>query len=131
MKYKLKRRPPPDTGCEYSPSCLACPRPICKYDDPLWEETGRRGILHRQIVDAFNKGLSTKTVAGAFGVSERTVTRVIAKAEESEDVAQSEDDDTVPVGRLHNLVLRRIKPLRRHPSMLRRTDDRAHTSLAM
>jgi len=24
----------PDDGCEYSPSCLLCPLPVCKYDDP-------------------------------------------------------------------------------------------------
>ena len=23
-----------DTGCEVSPSCLNCPLPQCKYDDP-------------------------------------------------------------------------------------------------
>ena len=24
-----------DDGCEYSPSCLQCPLPVCKYDDPV------------------------------------------------------------------------------------------------
>jgi len=24
----------PDDGCEYSPSCLLCRLPVCKYDDP-------------------------------------------------------------------------------------------------
>jgi hypothetical protein len=23
-----------DDGCEVSPSCLSCPLPLCKYDDP-------------------------------------------------------------------------------------------------
>jgi len=25
----------PDAGCEYSLSCLQCPLPVCKYDDPV------------------------------------------------------------------------------------------------
>ena len=25
-----------DTGCEVSSSCLDCPLPQCKYDDPAW-----------------------------------------------------------------------------------------------
>ena len=25
-----------DTGCEVSRSCLNCPLPRCKYDDPIW-----------------------------------------------------------------------------------------------
>ncbi len=24
-----------DTGCEYSPSCLTCPLPVCKHEAPL------------------------------------------------------------------------------------------------
>jgi len=24
-----------DDGCEYSPSCLRCPLPVCKHDDPV------------------------------------------------------------------------------------------------
>ncbi len=24
-----------DDGCEYSPTCLRCPLPLCKYDDPV------------------------------------------------------------------------------------------------
>jgi len=25
-----------DDGCEYSPSCLQCPLPVCKYDAKKW-----------------------------------------------------------------------------------------------
>ena len=31
-----------DTGCEVSPSCLTCPLPQCKYDDPVWFQRHRR-----------------------------------------------------------------------------------------
>ena len=27
----------PDRGCELSRSCLRCPLPICKYDQPDWK----------------------------------------------------------------------------------------------
>ena len=25
-----------DTGCQHAPSCLNCPFPVCKDDDPGW-----------------------------------------------------------------------------------------------
>ena len=31
-----------DTGCEVSRSCLNCPLPRCKYDDPTWFQQYRR-----------------------------------------------------------------------------------------
>jgi len=29
-----------DDGCEYSPSCLQCPLPVCKYDDTVGSKNG-------------------------------------------------------------------------------------------
>ena len=35
-----------DDGCEYSPSCLQCRLPVCKYEDPvgafLWVGKGKK-----------------------------------------------------------------------------------------
>ncbi len=31
-----------DTGCEVSLSCLNCPLPQCKYDDPAWFQRYQR-----------------------------------------------------------------------------------------
>jgi len=37
-----------DDGCEYCPSCLQCPLPVCKHDDPVgalrWVERTRKGL---------------------------------------------------------------------------------------
>ncbi len=44
-----------DTGCEVSPSCLNCPLPQCKYDDPVWFQRappvgpGLEGLEHHAI----------------------------------------------------------------------------------
>ncbi len=42
-----------DDGCEYSSSCLQCPLPACKYDDPVgaffWMMRGRTGGSQERI----------------------------------------------------------------------------------
>jgi hypothetical protein len=67
-----------DTGCALSPSCLNCHLPKCKYDDPhmiqrAHREKRRIAILktHRQ------EELTVAELAGRFGVSERTVFRIL------------------------------------------------------
>lgn len=76
---------PADTGCEVSPSCLRCPLPQCRYDDPLWFEDYRR----RQRVQAtatkvralgvLPKEQAVKAVALALGIDARTVYRRLAQ----------------------------------------------------
>ncbi len=39
----------PDRGCEVSRSCLDCPLPRCKHDDPIW--------YMRQVRDTFDPGI--------------------------------------------------------------------------
>ena len=53
-----------DKGCEAAPSCLACPLPQCKDDDPRWYN---RLVKRRQ---------DQELVAAQFGVTVRTVFRV-------------------------------------------------------
>jgi len=66
-----------DDGCDVSPSCLDCPLPRCRYEEP----GGLRALLNeqrdRQIIQLREKGMPVAELADYFGVSRRTVFRVI------------------------------------------------------
>jgi hypothetical protein len=66
-----------DEGCDISESCLSCPLPRCRYEEP----GGLRALLNeqrdRQIVQLRLKGVPVDALADHFGVSRRTVFRVI------------------------------------------------------
>jgi hypothetical protein len=68
-----------DSGCDLYPSCLSCPLPRCRYDDPggaaAMLRTGRNAAIARL---ASRDGLTVEELARAFGVSRRTVFRVLA-----------------------------------------------------
>ena len=70
-----------DYGCDVSPSCLSCPLPWCKYDDPV--------AFHRKIRESRNQDVvrvksdQDKTVpqlATDFGLSQRTIHRILERA---------------------------------------------------
>ncbi|MEE9284824.1 MAG: sigma factor-like helix-turn-helix DNA-binding protein [Dehalococcoidia bacterium] len=70
-----------DVGCDLYSSCLACPLPRCRYDDPGWmqrEERGQRDteILRTRVTEA----LPVVQLAARFGVSTRTVHRIIKRS---------------------------------------------------
>ncbi len=67
-----------DEGCDISPSCLRCPLPRCRYDDPGWlrrEAKARRDqeVLRMQGAE----GLGPMELAARFGVSRRTIHRIL------------------------------------------------------
>lgn len=66
-----------DDGCEVHPQCLTCPLPRCRYDEP----GGLRGMLSawrdRQVVELRSKGAAVEEIAEQFGVSRRTVFRIL------------------------------------------------------
>ena len=72
-----------DDGCDVHPHCLTCPLPRCRYDEP----GGLRALLNsrrdRQIVALRLKGVAVEDLAGRFGVSRRTVFRILEKPEHS------------------------------------------------
>jgi hypothetical protein len=71
-----------DNGCEVSSSCLHCPLPKCKYDDPAWYQAYRRQARDLQVAAAYREeGLSVFQVARRFNVSPRTVHRAIRRAQ--------------------------------------------------
>ncbi len=66
-----------DDGCEVHPHCLSCPLPRCRYEEP----GGLRALLNerrdREIVEQRLRGASVEELADRFGVSRRTVFRVL------------------------------------------------------
>jgi hypothetical protein len=67
-----------DTGCDLYPSCLSCPLPRCRYDEPggapALLRTGRDATILRL---AHEDRVSIDRIAQMFGLSRRTVFRVL------------------------------------------------------
>jgi hypothetical protein len=67
-----------DEGCDLSPSCLACPLPRCRYDEPV----GVKAMANRERDTAirrmrFEACLPVDDISRQFQVSRRTVFRVL------------------------------------------------------
>jgi hypothetical protein len=69
-----------DDGCEVSPRCLECPLPQCKYDDPGWYQEELRRKRDDGVLEAYWRGLNAGEVAEQFGVSARTVHRILSRS---------------------------------------------------
>jgi len=68
-----------DEGCELFPSCLSCPFPTCRYDEPRGRQRWEKEARNREIIRAYQEeGESIKELARSFGISKRTVYRIIA-----------------------------------------------------
>ena len=66
-----------DTGCAVSSSCLICPLPQCKYDDPYWYARYRRGLREQHRMEVMEKeGLTNQEAADRFGISLRSIFRM-------------------------------------------------------
>ena len=66
-----------DTGCDLYPSCLACPLVKCRYDPapgPVPRNMERNARIHRR----FNEGEKVIRLAESFGLSRRTVFRILS-----------------------------------------------------
>ena len=73
-----------DNGCEVSLSCLRCPLPQCKFDDPAWYQARRRQGRDMQVLTVYKEErLSVFQVAERFGVSPRTVHRALRRVQDS------------------------------------------------
>ena len=67
-----------DRGCDVAPSCLRCPLPVCKYDDPGWLSRLVRRSRDRAVIAARRReGMSVADLAERFGLSARTIHRII------------------------------------------------------
>lgn len=68
-----------DDGCDIHPHCLSCPLPRCRYEEP----GGLRALLNqrrdREIVELRRRGVPVEVLAERFGVSRRTVFRILER----------------------------------------------------
>ena len=70
-----------DEGCSVSPSCLRCPLPWCKYDDPAAYHRELRLSRDREVMQVkLEQGKSVPQLARHFGLSERTIHRILERA---------------------------------------------------
>lgn len=69
-----------DTGCDLYPSCLRCPLPRCRYEDPGGAAAilrdGRDAAILRLAGDG---SMTIDQIAETFGLSRRTIFRVLRK----------------------------------------------------
>jgi hypothetical protein len=69
-----------DDGCSVSESCLTCPLPRCRYEEP----GGLRALLNemrdQEMLRMRRKGATVDELAGRFDVSRRTVFRVLGSS---------------------------------------------------
>lgn len=75
-----------DTGCELAPSCLSCPFPVCKEDDPTIPKRLKQATFDSRVYAAWvaNEYLTRKAdrvmaTAQDAGVVIRTVYRVLER----------------------------------------------------
>lgn len=66
-----------DTGCELSPSCLACPLPRCQYDEPGGVRRRLAETRDREIVRLRREGTTIAALARRYRITKRTVYRVL------------------------------------------------------
>ena len=70
-----------DEGCDVSPSCLRCPLPWCKYDDPVAYHRELRLSRDREVMQVKREeGKTVPQLARHFGLSERTIHRILERA---------------------------------------------------
>ena len=74
-----------DNGCEVSDSCLNCPLPQCKYDDPTWYQRNRRLAKDLKVLTAMRlEDLTVEETAERFSVTVRTIFRIMRRCREAD-----------------------------------------------
>ena len=67
-----------DHGCDISSSCLSCPLPVCKFDNPGWMRRASRHRRDESVVHARrSEGLGVIELAERFKLSSRTIHRIL------------------------------------------------------
>jgi hypothetical protein len=70
-----------DDGCELADSCLNCPFPDCIYAQPGGKQQWLNGLRDREVLRLFTtRGKGEKELASMFGVSRRTIQRILKRA---------------------------------------------------
>jgi hypothetical protein len=70
-----------DDGCEFADSCLNCPFPECIYAQPGGRQQWLKNLRDREVFKLFSsRGKGVKELAEMFGVSQRTIQRIVKRA---------------------------------------------------
>ena len=70
-----------DEGCEFADSCLNCPFQKCIYEEVGGRQRWAKGLRDKEMIRLFTEeGKRMKELARHFGVSQRTVQRVLKRA---------------------------------------------------
>ena len=70
-----------DEGCDLFESCLRCPLPQCKYDDPGWLRREQRKARDSRVMEAlWRDRISVSEAAVRFALSQRTIFRILKRA---------------------------------------------------
>ena len=70
-----------DEGCDLAGSCLNCPFPQCLYEQPRGRQYWLKRLRERTMLRLFtDDGKRVRELATIFGVSQRTVQRVLKRA---------------------------------------------------
>ena len=70
-----------DEGCEFAATCLNCPYPTCIYELPGGRQHWLKGARGREVIRLFTTGgKSIKELASTFGISRRTVQRILKRS---------------------------------------------------
>ena len=81
-----------DTGCEVSLSCLNCPLPQCKYDDPAWFQRYWRYGKDLTVLTAMQlENLTVDQAAERFSVTVRTIFRITRRCRDAIMEADGEE----------------------------------------
>lgn len=84
-----------DDGCEAAASCLDCPLALCKYDDPGWLQRESRRTRDDEIFRLREEHVSVAKISERFGISTRTVHRIVQRGGASPVPATQEDDGPI------------------------------------
>ena len=68
-----------DDGCDASLTCLECPLPLCKYDDPGWLQRENRRTRDDEIFRLRSQQVTVTEISKRFGISTRTVHRIVQR----------------------------------------------------
>jgi DNA-binding CsgD family transcriptional regulator len=68
-----------DEGCELFARCLDCPLPKCVEEEPRWRQRLSTRLKDRKITELKRQGKSNEEIAGALGISSRTVRRALSR----------------------------------------------------
>jgi hypothetical protein len=81
-----------DDGCDASLTCLACPLPLCKYDDPGWLHRESRRTRDDEIFKLRGERMPVAEIARRFDISTRTVHRIVQRGGATPIPVTEEDD---------------------------------------